>query len=265
LRDRSSSNLQIKITSSPNGFNHLYDQFAGKRKTKYNRLISATAYDNPHLPEGYIDSLAQQYDDLMFRQEVMGEFVEATAGRVYDAFTRKNHLSKKNNLNNYMPVGGCDFNVSPIAGVCCYVSDEGIYVYDELWAYNSSTFALTEMFKRADRSIVDIVPDATGARRTTNSGKSDHHIIRDAGFNVLTKGFNPNRRDRFNAVNALFHQKKLIIHPRCEHLIQDLENYSHDPKANHEDLGHITDALGYVVWHFFPLKRHIAAPSTRQL
>ena len=70
-------------------------------------------------------------------------------------------------------------------------------------------------------------------------------------------------QDRIAAVNALIKsasgRRRLLVHPRCKHLIKDLTYLAYleggreidkrDPDANH-----ITDALGYPLSYLRPLK-----------
>lgn len=51
LRCKFSNKLEGRLTSTPRGFDHLYDRFVGERKDKHHRLIHATSYDNPFLPK----------------------------------------------------------------------------------------------------------------------------------------------------------------------------------------------------------------------
>ena len=63
-----------------------------------------------------------------------------------------------------------------------------------------------------------------------------------------------------------FYNLKIVIDPSCKNLIRDLElvSYKENGKNNEIDksdqtLTHASDAFGYAVWEYLPLK----APSKR--
>lgn len=54
----------------------------------------------------------------------------------------------------------------------------------------------------------------------------------------------------------------MFVDPACRWLIADLNMRNYKPGTNEPadatggqtDIGHITDAMGYAVWHLFPLR-----------
>ena len=116
-----------------------------------------------------------------------------------------------------------------------------------------------------NRTPVLVYGDAAGAARST-SGKSDYAIIRQAfpEARLCVPGANPQRRDRYNAVNVALRDNagrvRLRIHPRCRRLIEDLERVVYQGRTGAPDtsdplLGHISDALGYLVARVMPAGR----------
>jgi phage terminase large subunit len=67
--------------------------------------------------------------------------------------------------------------------------------------------------------------------------------------------------DRINTVNTMLYnaqgQRRLLISPRCVHLIKALDGLTYKEDANVPDkssgLDHITDALGYLMMGAFPM------------
>ena len=103
-----------------------------------------------------------------------------------------------------------------------------------------------------------VIPDSTGKNRKT-SGKSDHLILTDAGFQIPYV-FNPFVTDRVNNINRLLTDNRIIINPKCKKLIGDLEKVSWkdnnlDQKTD-TNLTHISDALGYMCWKLAPIEDH---------
>ena len=108
--------------------------------------------------------------------------------------------------------------------------------------------------------------DATGRARKTSASQSDYIIIRsDTRFEpkrIYYPKSNPPVADRFAATNAILcnaaGERRLKIHPRCKRLIEDLTVRAYKEGTSdvddYGDIGHITDALGYVIHRMFPLR-----------
>lgn len=268
IRCKRSHFLEVRIASTPNGFNFLYDRFASGAyidhsktpqvlKGEFHEMISATAMDNPTLPKEYLDSLFEQYVGLFYKQEVLGEFVNVAQGLVYHAFDRSKNLKEVQN-----PIGdlraACDFNVNPMTGIMANVSQKRIHIRDEFWLNYSNTFELAERIREKYPRCQEIVPDAAGSAEHTSATKSDHQILREAGFEVLNRRKNPPRKDRFNNTNRFLQHGWLTIDPKCVHLIEDLDRCTYDNED--ESLGHISDALGYLCWNVNPFRRPTPEP-----
>jgi phage terminase large subunit len=243
---------QWKGTTTPNGFNWLYKRFVEKPFKSARVIYSKTSENLRNLKEGYYDDLQQQYDSKLSAQELDGQFINLTSGKVYHAFDRRAHVVSTNRWREDIYTG-LDFNVHPLCGAYVFIRNGIIYVTKELYLEHSNTFdAAKRIRKDWPGEYVNIVPDETGNRRQTSSHTSDHEILRRAGLSVLYFK-NPRERDRQNNINRLLEHGLLFIDPSCEKLIQDLEKITHD----NEDpmLGHISTALGYACWHLSPLKR----------
>jgi len=323
LRSQAVNRLEGRVTSSPNGFDWIYDEFLRKptdpvTATAYanHRAFFARTADNRHLPPDYVAALVASYDPLLAEQELDGRFVNITAGRIYHAFDRNAHITTHAEFLPGEPLlWSLDFNVTPMTAViaqlepqACGTADSGcathtpaIRVVDELWLTNANTLAMCEAFgewleektgvgcsvdgaRGAERRAAPIgtqTPstehrpplfvhgDATGNARAT-AGTSDYAIIREAHPHAaLCVGTsNPARRDRYNAVNHALRDAqgrvRLRIHPRCRHLIEDLEQCIYQPGSNMPDTanplrGHISDALGYLVAKLMPAGRSALA------
>lgn len=261
LRDKNATWLNGRLTSSPSGFNWLYDYFVGAKKTDDFKLVQGSSLENPFLPKGYIDTLKASYDEKMYEQEVMGQFINIQQGRVYYAFKRTDNLDASIKLEaNHQIMVGMDFNINPMSAVVAQEINGVIQVIDELSLMSSNTNEIADELKNRFGQNLLIIPDSTGkAIKTSAAGLSDHQILMNAGFR-LASVTNPYRGDRYNAVNNAFEKKKIKVHPKCQALIKDLEQVSFKEGSNHPDtsdskLTHISDALGYLVWHLQPIER----------
>lgn len=261
LRDKKGP-LHARLTTTPKGFNWLYDWFEGENKTSEFRTINSATRDNPHLPQSYVDSLFEQFDAKLIEQELEGRFVNIYQGRVYYAFERKNNISVQplSFIKDQPIIVGTDFNVSPMSGVIAQVINDTIYIIDEIRIESSNTNELAEHIKSKYGTGHKIIPDSTGsARKTSSNGLSDHMILRNAGF-TIPNVFNPHRIDRYNCVNSLLEKKRIIIDSKCKSLINDLEKVGYKdgtnlPCTKDKSLTHASDSLGYLCWHLYPLYR----------
>lgn len=260
IRDKRGS-CQWKGTTTPNGYNWLYDEFVEKANADKKIIKSKTTENAANLADSYIKSLNNTYDSKLAQQELEGEFVNLTSGKVYYSFDRRTHVKEvsDNSIRHSMVHVGLDFNVHPLCGVFVYPVGNKLLVKSEMRLEDSNTFeASKEILKRYPTEALTVICDETGNRRKSSSSKvdgvyqTDHEILKRAGLH-LTKFRNPAVKDRFNNLNRLFEQGRIIIDPSCQYLIKDLEQLVYDNKD--EMLSHISDALGYAAWHFFPLKK----------
>ena len=251
IRDKKGPGLW-KGTTTPNGFNWLYDKFVQK-PLKNSKLVTGSTKDNlANLSDNYFVTLSEQYDERLAQQELDGQFVNLNSGKVYYAFDRKKHTENCSDVNRRVFVG-LDFNVHPLCGVFGYASGDKVYISGELYLENSNTFAAAkEILKRYPYQTLTVIADDSGEKRKTSSSSTDYEILKRANMDV--KPFrNPRVKDRYNNINRLFDHGKLIIDPSCTYLIADLEKMIYDNKD--PMLSHISDALGYLCWHLMPMKK----------
>jgi phage terminase large subunit len=260
LRDRKAKRYRGLLTSSPKGFDWQYDYFDGDGKTDNCEVITATSYDNIYLPDGYVDTLVEQYDEKMRDQEVGGKIIDITSGNVYYAFNRARNVREFSWADQKFSVG-MDFNVDPMTAICAYIEGDTIYVFDEFYIRDGNTFIMSDQLIKK-YGPCEIIPDSTSSKRSTNSYKSDHQILRDDRHSIL---YNPNPyvEDRYNCVNGLLSKGRVVIHPKCEKLIKDLERLSRNNKD--KLISHISDAFGYFAWRYFPIKRIRPATTCTEL
>jgi len=149
-----------------------------------------------------------------------------------------------------------DFNPHKMAAVIGQIIGDSLFVFDEI--FDTSSGANTEkvckeiIMRYGHPSTITIVPDSTGKKATSNANRSDIQIIKDMGFKLKVAS-NPFRVDRYAAVNGTLSKKRLILDPRCKNTIKGLksDSYKQDsdkPDTTDPQAGHMTDALGYLVY-----------------
>lgn len=291
LRDIKAPTLEGRLTTSSNGFDWIYDYFhkEGEFNNHEFSLVKATSYENKYLPDGYIDSLKNQYSDKLFKQEILGEFLDLMAGRAYYAFSELN-------INPVSPwaqpdckfmdprksiILGADFNVNPMAWYLGQRANRKWHWFNEIYIPESNTpEASQELVNRLiefrNRGLIKCEPniiicgDAAGnSKNTKSAGKSDYDILK---ANLDRNGFtyedqtpdaNPPVKDRVNAVNAVCKsangQIEMTIDPSCKQLIKDMRKVSWKEGTGGLDklkdltLTHSSDAIGYPIIQLTPV------------
>jgi hypothetical protein len=278
------------FTTTPDGHNFLFDLAAEATVEAPGdgfihrvsedgrvRLVSWASTSNVFLKNpGAFEDLRARYDPDTYAQEVEAQFV-ARSGRVYRHFDRKRHVRalpvpSGSALVVYV---GQDFNVERMASVFAFDTGTGLHIFDEMEIRDADTFVLV---KRLDawcaarglaRERVTVVPDASGKKRQTganrDTARTDLEILQRAGFRVRGPKANPAVRDRVNSVNSLLWTARLTLDPRCALTIEALEKQPWGKDGGPEKDGVLdnrVDALGYVVWHRYPLRQARATLGT---
>lgn len=274
LRDKNGP-LFERHTSSPNGYNWLYDEFEGKDQenlNKENHLVRAKTKENIFLPPDYYKTLLSDYGGLtnpLARQELLGEFVNLKAGSIYWSFDRSTHVKDcRSKMSRSFPVYvGQDFNIDNMEAIYVQYIKGIFYCYKEniLNQYDANTDAAATQICEdlVPRYNPIVIPDSTGKnRKTSSSGKTDIEILKRYGLTVHETS-NPFIRDRQNTLNLILKQNRIVIDPSCKVLIKELETLSSRDKEG--DKAHVSVALGYVVWKLEPLRSKRKEQRTIQL
>jgi hypothetical protein len=269
LRDPRAARLCGFAVWTPKGFDWVHERFVGSPVEGY-ETVQARPFENQFLLErvpDYYQRLKHSYDGRFYEQEVLGQYLELTAGRVYFAFSRDGNVAEVEVAKERPLLWALDFNVDPMSSVVAQMDGEKVRVLDEIVLNRASTYdACTEFGNRFAEHAGGLViyADASGARRQT-SGTTDVEILKkfvseraygEVRFKIPKA--NPAVRDRVTLMNSKLEsadgERRLVIHPRCKELIKDFEQVMYkensqvidkdrDPKRTH-----LSDALGYLAW-----------------
>ena len=235
---------------------------------KYDSIVMNPKDNLDNIDEDYITEVLDNLSEVQKKRFRDGEFTSDDDGVAYYSFDREKHVKE---IQSKSLIGqkliGMDFNVQPMTAVVCQYSNNTFHIFDEVFLENSDTFKITDHLIKNGYKGANVYPDSTGKNRKT-SGKSDHHILQEAGFNVQYTR-NPLVFDRVNNINRLLMDGRIIISPKCKKLINDLEKVSWkdgqlDQKSD-KMLTHITDALGYLCWSIDPLREKQPESKFKQL
>jgi len=257
-RLRSGNIQQFYATTTPEGHGWAFDTFKKNAKTD-TRLIQAKTSDNKYLPEGFIQSLIENYPEQLIKAYLNGEFVNLTMGAVY-RFDRNVHVSNQllNYKNEILRIG-IDFNIQNTNCVIGVRDGNKLVIIDEITKMHDTDALAKEILRRHPNQKILIYPDASGSNRSTNSSQTDVAILEGYGFTNMSPRSNPPIRDRVSAVNSLLKNGKgevrLAISPCCRTLIECFELQAYDEKTGEPDkqngYDHILDSLGYLIWREF--------------
>lgn len=200
---------------------------------------------------------------------------EDNAGIIFYAFSKNN--IKPCNYNPNMPIiVSSDFNVSPMAWILAHKYPDHIEIFDEVFEHNTNVIECLNILhnKYNGHNGWIFVGDASAHNRQSATGQAALTIInndnRFINKQVHYASANPPVANRFAATNGALRSAdnnyRIIMDARCIHIINDLETRYYkeglsepaDPQGS--DMGHESDALGYLVWHYYPLVNNIKLP-----
>lgn len=225
------------------------------------------------LDEAEMQSIAEDTDDRTMEQEYYAKFL-ALEGVAYYNFNKKNIVPCK--YNPKLPVLiGMDFNIDPMTGVFLHDINGILHQFGEAHLPKSNTYEMVDFiddyFKidkldpKLKKEKFIIHPDSTGKAERSNASESDIAILKKAHFGIKAKSSNPRQKDRVNAVNSKIKSKSgkisYFVDPSCKKTIKDLNKREQlkdgrldKNQEKSEGIGHISDALGYLISYRYPLK-----------
>ncbi len=269
LRDPKAKRLCGFAVWTPKGYDWVYRKFVGEKVDGYEAIL-AKPFENHHLlsqvPDFY-ERLRGSYDEKFYQQEVMGSYLNLAGGKVYESFSREDHITDLERNLRFPILWALDFNVDPMSSVVAQVIGGRTIVLDEIVLRSATTKeAAAEFLRRYPRHDAGVVVygDASGYQQQT-TGTTDYEMVREF-FQTHTSTrvqyraarCNPSVRDRVNLTNAKLRSAagdiRLLVDRKCKELIKDFEQVSYKPESNAIDKDrdrmrtHLSDALGYLLW-----------------
>ncbi len=265
----------VGITTTPEGYNFVYDMWIKKHKNNPDyEIIKGRTVDNFFLKPAYVQGLIRTYPPQLIRAYLNGEFVNLIGNTVYDGFERlRSHTNLT--LDDFPQTQGInigmDFNTTRMAAaVIMRATDPNIkkaYQVDEFHHVFDTPTMINKIKERYPDRTITIFPDASGnSRKSVDASKSDIKLLRDAGFRINAPRKNPPVRQRVVSVNTMFlngaGERHLFINTSlCPHTTEQLEKQIYAPngdplKDGEED---ILDGLGYCIDRIWGL----AKPKTQ--
>jgi len=247
------------FVGTPSGLNHFYDLFVkGQSDNSDYKSWQFTTLDGGFISKEEVENAKKNLDKRTFQQEYEASFLTAANRCAYN-FSRDIHCRVMEKSPRMF--WGIDFGVASYmtAILMCENTAGEVYVFDEIGLQNSNTFELAKLMQLKGRGL-PVYPDPAGKARTSNSTKSDHKILQEAGFTVIAKKANPTQKDRMNALNRMLEdatgKHKLFINPKCTKTIRDLElcTLENGQMLKTETLSHFLDGLMYPIEYRYGFK-----------
>jgi hypothetical protein len=262
---------QIYSSSTPEGVgNYLYDMFV-ERPMANSRVIYAKTMDNAaNIDPAYIESLRASYDAITLQAYLNGEWVNMNGNQFYysynSAFNEDRTLKRDPTKLIYAAL---DFNVDHMTSTLWHLTPEGIRGFDEIYLErNADTKKMCDALKARGYTpdITTIYPDPAGKARSTK-GAPDHQILRNEGFNVVSRLSAPRMRERQLNMNNKLEKAWIVFNPdTMPKLRKDFLSVEQDPVTLEKSksdprLTHASDGVDYLVDVLSPFHRPSRAES----
>jgi hypothetical protein len=219
-----------------------------------------------------VEAARRSLDERTFRQEFEGTF-ETFSGRIFYSFSRANNILPFTGTRPHELHIGMDFNIDPMTAVVAVKQGTILHIIDEIKITGSNTDEMVEEIRtRYPNNRIVVYPDPAGRSGSTKAGgRTDHTILRNAGFSVLAPNSHNKVRDGINAVNAKLCSSTgvttLLIDPQCKYVVECLEKQTYKEGTSIPDkesgYDHMNDALRYMVDYLFPIRQPIQEAPTK--
>jgi hypothetical protein len=278
--------------STPNGFDAFYDLYQHAKENPADwDVFQFPSTINPLFTLEEYEAARRTMSEKQFRQEILAEFLDLTAGKAYWAFGEHNvntepfwSYDPETRIDANKPIVlGLDFNLNPMSWTLGQTDWRRWFWFKEIYLENSNTQEASECLYqllaeyrekgmlRSDPQLL-VVGDAAGrAGQRAAAGQSDYDILfgmlREKGFTYdnLTPESNPLVKDRINAVNGVCRtadgETLLRVHPTgCPKLMRDLQRVTWKEgkhvldKSKDTTLTHASDGVGYAIYKLTPVR-----------
>lgn len=265
------------VTSNPGGRDWLYKYFVSGEaipeeiRSLYAHFVARTSDNLDNLPETYRLIYTQHTDPETGELDQWGKrYLDASfdvfEGQIYPGFSEKRHMAvpepwRRN--GHELNFASIDWGIrNPTAILSGFVDFEGVlWVEDEFYYPNGGDAVLPSAAAWCKaRGISGVVGDPSMLARARDGGESvgsrlaQEGVFVRPGNNEVLLGIEEVRRRLSRTVDGTDRGRPLLqIHPRCEHLIQELKQYrwapDHTGLAREQPLkrdDHTCDALRYM-------------------
>ncbi len=251
---------QCWITGNPLGHNWIWHRFIHD-PVPGNIIFNAKTEENIHnLPEGYIDSLKNNYNEIWVNRYLYGSW-DAFEGQIYPDFEPSIHVKRHFEVSpEWRRFIAIDHGRTNPTAVLWGAVDQD----DVLWIYREHYEAGQDVdyharainaYMNEGRYETYVIDPSTGAGK-----KDDPETIgnRYRQLKVPVVNANNDVQGGIDKVTEYFKKNKIYIHKSCENLVRELINYQWEqPSASRAELNqperplkkddHACDSLKYLI------------------
>ena len=163
---------QLALASTPEGFRYCYRQFE-EQKGPDKHLIRVKTMDNPHLPEGFVESLRRNYPPQLIQAYLDGHFVNLASCSLYPDFDRSQHYTDAMPTESDTIFVGIDINVGNSVTQHCIRRGDAFHFFNEAVYRDTQQIAegLKELYPWhfANDQLI-LIPDAAAKQGVNGSG-----------------------------------------------------------------------------------------------
>lgn len=275
--------LQSLSTTSPEGMNHMFDFFGGPEMQREGRysfsdrklVLHSSSYDNPFLPKSFFTTLEERFgwDDLYFRNYVMGEWVNLARNAFYFSFSEDNLAPVEMDMNNHSFYISLDNNVGKMQWVA--VQARPGKRFDAFYA-NAGTArnlqeAANEIIKRFPPDVfgkwhIYITGDAKLHDRSPQTYTTGYELLeailkpKYPNLKIIAYRGNPLVIDRSMTTNKALAELRLTINPNtCKRVVHSIRATQSDGrggilKPSKDDVTHAMEAVDHCICVLDPIK-----------
>jgi len=274
LPDGSSPRYRSTILLNPTDEDHWIPQLFINGNLSNHKLFTSTTFDNmANLPDDYVQELEQTYSKDVLQRFLYGQFGKIHKGRpVFPSFSTNSHVMKFEYDPTIPVIRGWDFGFNHPCVVWCQVKNEQIRVLHEQMG---KKIYLDDFLKgRADpffEGVLNIEERMFGplakyrdfcdprGSDASDKGKTSIDILNEYGVKPIFRrtwieeGVNAIKTS-LDRINPATNAPNLIIHPRCQLLIEGFRGGYHREELSEQPekdgyYEHCFDALRYVIVH----------------
>lgn len=242
-RLRQGESHQMAVSTTPKGFNWVYNRFIEKDSDKYRTITGVKTSDNPFLSQEYIDDLREEYTGEYLRQEFYGEFVRFE-GLVYTEFRRSENVLTEEEINRtdisrYIYGYDSGFRQPRVFLKIGITTDDNFIVTDEFYQKQCMLSDGIDRFMQmyeggmvyADPSAAEDIEEMR--RRGIDVQGGDNAV--DGGIQQMKK---------------LFDKDILYVSESCQATLNELNTYRWDDNKDKpvKESDHAMDAMRYAVY-----------------
>jgi PBSX family phage terminase large subunit len=231
------------ITTTPAGFNWVHKKFADNPSEQYQAVMGVTSYDNPFLPDGYVEDLKREYSAEYLRQEVFGEFVKFQ-GLVYSEFKETEHCISRADIDrldfkDFIYGYDSGFRNPRVLLKIGITTDERYVIVDEFYRREARLSDSISAFKNMGTG---------GVIYADPSAKGEIEELKKAGFRA--EAGNNDVEAGVQKVKQLLKNKNLLVAENCQNVLNEINTYRWDEEKDRpvKESDHAMDALRYALY-----------------